>query len=33
MHECLVCGVEYEDGDMHYDDTCDDCARDLGILD
>jgi hypothetical protein len=33
MCTCEVCGEEYEEGSMHYDDTCDNCARDNGILD
>lgn len=33
MCTCEVCGVEFEEGSMHYDDTCDECARDSGILD
>lgn len=32
MHTCEVCGVEYKDNEMYYDDTCDDCAREEGIL-
>lgn len=32
MHECNVCGEEYEDGAMYYDDICDECAKDEGIL-
>lgn len=30
---CESCGIEFEEGEMHYDDTCDECARDAGILD
>lgn len=29
---CLICGDKYKSGSMHYDDTCDSCARKNGIL-
>lgn len=28
---CEICGLEYEEGTMHYDDTCDECARNEGL--
>lgn len=31
MCTCLICDLEYEEGTMHYDDTCDGCAKDNGI--
>lgn len=31
--KCEICGEEYFEGAMVYDDTCDNCARDNGILD
>ena len=30
---CGYCDREYQQGDMFYDDFCDDCAKDAGILD
>ena len=30
---CGYCDREYQQGDMFYDDLCDDCAKDAGILD
>lgn len=28
---CEICGEEYEEGTMFYDDTCDGCAKEEGI--
>lgn len=33
MCTCEICGVKFGEGTMHYDDTCDECAKDNGILD
>lgn len=30
---CEICGINFENGTMHYDDTCDTCAKENGILD
>lgn len=31
MLNCEVCGEEFNEGDMFYDDTCDECAVDMGL--
>lgn len=31
MNTCEICREEYEEGTMHYDDTCDECAKDSGL--
>lgn len=32
MNICEICGEEFEEGTMYYDDTCDECAKEEGIL-
>lgn len=31
MFTCEICGLEYEEDSMYYDDTCDDCAKNEGL--
>ena len=28
---CEICGEEYEENTMFYDDTCDECAKEEGL--
>lgn len=30
--KCEICGLEYEEDTHFYDDTCDKCAKEEGIL-
>lgn len=32
MQVCEICGEEFEEGTMYYNDTCDECAKDEGVL-